>query len=139
MVYSLDDAYSLDGRFSNISSLYLVHGDGIEPPAPWASTKCSTGLSYPCVFGTSERIRTPNKPWFVAKCSIQLSYGSIVLVGRCGYAPLPVKDEFYRLAAETIRFTSPCFGRAYGFRTRFSALKGRRPSPRSPMPQTLVM
>lgn len=31
------------------------------------------------------------------------------------------------------------FGRAYGFRTRFSALKGRRPSPRSPMPQTLVM
>jgi hypothetical protein len=29
------------------------------------------------------------------------------MVGKCGYAPLPVKDEFYRLAAETIRFTSP--------------------------------
>jgi len=29
------------------------------------------------------------------------------MVGKCGYAPPPVKDEFYRLAAETIRFTSP--------------------------------
>ena len=31
------------------------------------------------------------------------------------------------------------FGRTYGFRTRFSALKGRRPSPRSPMSHSLVV
>ena len=31
------------------------------------------------------------------------------------------------------RTRSVNFGSAYGFRTRFSALKGRRPSPRSPM------
>ena len=33
-----------------------------------------------------------------------------IMVGKCGYAPLPVKDEFYRLAAETISFTFPYFG-----------------------------
>jgi hypothetical protein len=61
-------------------------------------------LGYSPKFGGLARIRTEDQ-LIKSQLLYQLSYES--MVGKCGYAPLPVKDEFYRLAAETIRFTSP--------------------------------
>ena len=62
-----------------------------------------------------------------------------VMVGKCGYAPLPVKDEFYRLAAETIRFTSPCLVHPTRFELASFWLKIRRPRPFRPRVHVLVM
>ena len=36
------------------------------------------------------------------------------MVGRCGYAPLPVKERFYRPFAKTISFSDPLNWRIEG-------------------------
>lgn len=36
----------------------MVQTEGLEPSTPWASTECSTKLSYVCMFGATPQNRT---------------------------------------------------------------------------------
>ncbi len=69
---------------------------------------CKAGVE-PAVFqtrSTDVELRESKPKQAVAR-AFTISPLAHNLVGECGYAPLPVKDEFYRLAAETISFTLP--------------------------------
>lgn len=52
----------------------------------------------------------PTSLVFQTSTFTRLASQGCYVVGRCGYAPLPVKDEFYRLVARTTSFTFPYFG-----------------------------
>ena len=57
------------------------------------------------------------------------------MVGEEGIEPVRALPRWSYSPLPHLEASLPYFGRTYGFRTRFSALKGRRPSPRSPMSQ----
>ena len=61
------------------------------------------------------------------------------MVGEEGIEPVRALPRWSYSPLPHLEASLPYFGRTYGFRTRFSALKGRRPSPRSPMSHSLVV